>query len=295
MDAEAVATFIQQQVAEQLAAQVAAQAVAAPLAAPPAALPAHNIKPTTPPAFSGTVKEDVELWLWQVQRWFEAGRVQHELEKIALGTGLLRNAALAWWRNREQEAAVPIVWEDFAREMKANFQPINPAQTMRNQLATLRQRGTVLEYATDFRNVTLGIPGITDDEKKDRFIRGLMPRTQADVIMRDPNTFAEAVQLAVRFDTLYKTRRTNLGFHNAADTATPMELGAISETANMQTANFRQHGRLQPGNRGGSGSPRPRLRYALQQKLMKEGKCFHCQQTGHMWRQCPNRERGDRR
>jgi hypothetical protein len=290
-DPEQLAAFIQQQVAAALAA-AAAQPAPAPAIEP---LPAHNIKPATPGSFSGTLREDVDLWIWTVRHWLEAGRVQHELERLSLATGLLQGPALAWWRFREQQPGAPLTFDALAGELKINFQPVNPVDTMRNLLADLKQKATVLEYATDFRNIAIGIPGITDDEMKDRFIRGLLPRTKEELVLRAPTSFSEAVQLAVRFDSLYKPRRHRTDFGELPDSAVPMELGSLASASSVQAAqarNFRQSGRPQP--RPNRGNARPKLAYQKQQQLRKEGKCFWCQKTGHMWRECPARQQQQR-
>lgn len=287
-----IAAQVQAQVQEQLAAIQAAQ---------PAAEPAHHhdegprLKVKVPETFYGnSLKEDVELWLYQVDHWLRAGRVQLEMEKIILATGLLRGAALSWWRSVELAPNPPITWEDFRGRLKEAFQPINPVETARDRLARLRQTTSANAYATIFRNVTLEIPGITDDEKKDRFIRGLKRRTQEEVRLRTPSTFEEAVQLAVRYDSLM--RPSNWGGGTARDGSSshgpaPMELGAITST--NRPSSYRPNGQNPNGrDPNGSSSPnqRTKLTPELRQQLIKEGKCFYCRKPGHRALQCPEKK-----
>ena len=305
--------FIQQQVAQQLA----AMAPVAPVA--PVAPASSTLKPTTPSSFSGEIGEDVAIWLWQVDKWLQAGRVQLDLEKITLATGLLRGSALAWWRTREQQPGHPIDWPSFQEELRINFQPINPVETYRDRIQTLRQTSSVLAYATAFRNIVVNIPHMTDEEKKFRFIYGLRQRTREEVRIRNPDTFEAAVQLAVRFDAIYRpgTRFFSQGYSSSEPV--PMELGVISQASAIQPSS--QQPRHPNGQRFSSQQPRhpngqrfnsqhpnrlrshtqrpndprdnsqdPRLKYETRQRLMKEDKCFHCQKTGHRWRECPNRK-----
>ena len=72
-----IAAQVQAQVQEQLAAMQAAQPE-----------PAHHheeaprLKLKVPEVFYGnSLKEDVELWLYQVDHWLQAGRVQLEMRK----------------------------------------------------------------------------------------------------------------------------------------------------------------------------------------------------------------------
>lgn len=295
MDAEQIAAYIQQQIAAGLA------NVVAPVAAAPHAVE-HRIKPTTPTSFSGEPKEDADLWIWLVDKWLESGRVQLELEKITLATGLLRGPALAWWRNREKQPGHPIEWATLQEELRQNFQPLNPVETYRDQLQVIRQTGSVLSYATAFRNIVVNIPTMTDEEQKFRFIYGLKPRTQEEVRMRNPDTFEAAVQLAARFDLVYRPKGRfdggGGGFHQ--DGATPMELGAINQNHTVQAHNSQRrysNGQRVNNQRFFSKRPNaqrqdrgPKLKHDLRQQLYKDGKCYHCQKTGHMWKDCPERK-----
>jgi len=279
---------VQAQVQEQMAAFQAAHLPPSPAPNPEAPL---RIKTKVPEAFYGnSLKEDVDLWLYQVDRWLTAGRVQLELEKITLATGLLRGAALAWWRCAERAPNTPITWEDFRARMKETFQPINPVETARDRLARLRQTISVNAYAALFRNITLEIPGITDDEKKDRFIRGLKRRTQEDVRLRTPATFEQAVQLAVRYDSLLRPTGWNSNSardsHSTANNGpTPMELGALSK---VDYPNGKPPNGQHPNGRNRNGHPR--LTDEMRQQLMKEGKCFYCRKPGHRATNCPEKK-----
>jgi hypothetical protein len=285
MDADQIAAYIQQQIAAGLA------NVAAPIVAE------NRIKPTTPTSYSGEASEDVDLWIWLVDKWLTSGRVQLELEKITLASGLLRGPALAWWRNRETQPAPPVDWASFRAELKQSFQPINPVESFRDQLQVIRQTGSVLSYTTAFRNIVVNITTMTDEEKKFRFIYGLKPRTQEEVRMRNPSTFEEAAQIAARFDMVYrpKARHDTSGGGYYPHGPTPMELGAINPTANHYQKSYPNGQRVNNGQRFFSKRPNgrrqdhrgPKLKYELRQQLYKDGKCYHCQKTGHMWKDCP--------
>lgn len=294
----------QQQQAQPMAAEVQQPApVNLPAPGEPPAGPGHTkplLKPVTPSSFSGGLDEDVVLWSWQVDQWLTAGRVQLEIEKVTLAAGLLRDAALAWWRTREQQPNPPHTWNTWREELRNNFEPINPVETYRDQLETFRQTTSVLAYATTFRNIVVNLPTMTDEEKRFKFIYGLKRRTREQVRLHNPATLEEAVRLAVRFDSVYSPGSRSSFVSHALRPGTPMELGTISSASGQQNKSqqarhpngSRPQGQRNPGQRSNglrNGRGAPRLDFKQRQQLIKEGKCFYCQKTGHLWRECPSR------
>lgn len=132
-----------------------------------------RIKPVQPATFHGKPNENVRQWIFAVELWFSAGNVINDADRIILAVSLLRDAALVWWRSIYELAEKPATWEEFKYAAVNAFEPVNPAESARDRLASLRQSGSVRTYAYLFRSIAMSIPGITDDEKKDRFIRGL--------------------------------------------------------------------------------------------------------------------------
>lgn len=304
MDATQLAALhaeVQQHIQQQVAAALAAMPAGAPVVVQPV------LKPITPAPYSGDSADDVNTWLWSINKWLEAGHVTLDIEKITLTSGLLRGAALAWWRTREQIIPIPTTWADWQQELVSNFQPINPVETYRDQLKQLRQFTTVMAYSTAFRNIVVNIPTMTDEEKKFTYIYGLKYKVQEEVRMRSPTTFEEAVQLAIRFDMVHQRRPHYNNNNNNYNGPTPMELGTMSTFNNdnrqrstfqgqrpytNSKTNFKNNSKKGYffGQRPKDNDHGPKLNTGLRSKLFKEGKCFHCQQTGHQWRNCPNRK-----
>jgi hypothetical protein len=121
------------------------------------------------------------------------------------------------------------------------------------------------------QELAMQVPGIQDDELLDRFTRGLKPRTPMEVVMREPQSFDEAVKLADRYDSLFTpgfsfSRQPSgsstqgvppVSFPSAAaanpilPTSTPMEIDALRRKPAPLTQNERS-------------------------RLMKTGGCFYC-------------------
>lgn len=269
MDPEQIAAFIQQQVAAALA---QAPAAAAAAAAPP------RPRPAKPDCFSATTADsDVDLWLFSLDEYFEACNLNDDARKIAEAATYLRGPALTWWRTVRQGPPEQQIhnWELFKQGLRHTFKPINSVKLARDKLAALKQNVTVRAYATAFRNITLDIPGITDEEKLDKFLRGLKQRTREQVELKEPANFDEAVRLAERYDTLAWRYGSLSSPPTFQPDVAPMELGAVTYAS--------------PASDGHS--HKVPLTPALRDQLLREGKCFYCREAGHRLKDCPKRRK----
>lgn len=290
-----VAAFIQQQVEAQVAAQLAANA-------PVAAAPARR-KPLRPDTFNGnTASANLDLWLFQVEEYLEASNIHGNADRISETVTFLRGAALTWWRSIKQgdPAHRPTTWDEFKERIQAAFKTINSTRTARDKMARLKQTTSVRNYSTEFRNLSLDIPDMSEGDKLDRYIRGLKQEIQREVDMKEPANFEEAVRLAERLDSLLWKRDSrrfstpapkrfinNTNYNGPAD----MELGAITNPngPGPRPANTYRGPNFQ--NNGYQGRRIPKLTPELRQQLIKEGRCFFCREHGHRALNCPAKKR----
>ena len=80
---------------------------------------------------------------------------------------------------------------------------------MQDKLASMRQKTSVTGYIDAFKRCCAKIPSITDEEMLDRFMRGLRPDVQRELLKQDPPTFAAACQMAEHLaclETVIETR-----------------------------------------------------------------------------------------
>ncbi|PRW58283.1 hypothetical protein C2E21_3113 [Chlorella sorokiniana] len=237
-----------------------------------------------------------------MEHFFTVLRIPEDWDRIQLAVSYFTGPALDWWRSLEDSVDLrPTTWENFKIELENTFQTINPVETARNKLALLEQVTTVRQYATQFRSTALLIPGITDEEKMDRFIRGLKLEVQKETRFKTPKSFDEAVQIAERYEGVtYQVQlpRTNNNRFNRANRYANGGASTSSTSTNYSSA--------VPFRNGGSNGPtrmelgaatavnrqrRPKLTEELRMRLIRQGRCFFCREPGHIAKDCPERKR----
>src|SRR4030095_16451361 len=142
-------------------------------------------------------------WIFSVDQYFVLTDTPEHKQAPFVST-LLRDEALLWYRsnyeNRNQTA--PLTWDALRSVMRQYFAPPNEDRRLQDEWANLKQYGTVFEYVSVLTALAMRIPGLSQTQVLDKFIRGLKPKTRIGVERRDPKTTDEAYRLADRFDRI---------------------------------------------------------------------------------------------
>ncbi|SAL95621.1 hypothetical protein, partial, partial [Absidia glauca] len=244
--------------------------------------PQTMVKVPPPPCFCGERNATmVDGWLRSVERYFEFTRLNDD-RKVDYAVTLLRDGADVWWRRLETKGEDTVVWEEFKALFRLGFRPVNAHEEARDLLANLRQTDTVRSYVNAFHDVELLLPTVTDDEFKDRFIRGLQPAVRAHVLKEMPKTKDAAEVLALSYEHSMKIahevvycdprppQQTN-GYYGPQ----PMDLdyAAVRRTSRP---NHYQHQRQQP--------QQPQQQQQKQhgwRRNNKDIRCYACDKLGH--------------
>ncbi len=182
---------------------------------------------------------ELDTWVFQMEEYFAAVPGLVEEDKVRFGGVNLRGQAAAWWRDVGKTDTRPKKWDDFVEELKRMFMPVARMQVGRQKLAHARQRDkeSVTSYIRYLRRLFLSIPKISEDEKVDRFIRGLSSQLQEKVGDKldewdgdEQVTFEKAAAIAAKVEARLMGRRhgswhTSNGGESSGPT--PMELGAM--------------------------------------------------------------------
>jgi hypothetical protein len=250
------------------------------------------VKPQPPGLFTGSQRdcENFRAWVFQLAEYFALMGIFQDEQKIQYTGTLLRNGAATWFRTVRQAPNPITVWDEFVRNLEANFVPSNAAKVARNKLASLKQSGSAREYIREFRTLVLDIPNMNESEKLDKFTRDLKPFLRREVEMKDPTTFSEAVQIVEKLDAVsysahnsYQRQQSDTSSESdsdfdAVDTPSepegpmPMELNAVRPSTGTPTTH--RFTKLTP---------------ELRAQLLEEGRCLYCRELGHILQECPKR------
>ena len=221
-------------------------------------------------------------WIFSVDQYFILTDMPAPKQGPFVST-LLRDEALLWFRSSYEswDPATPLTWEILRAAMREYFAPPNEDRRLQDEWANLRQHGTVFEYVSVLTALAMRIPGLSQTQILDKFIRGLKPKTRIEVELRDPKTPDEAYRLADRFDRIvYGVKSTSFLTQNH-NRYTP------TSNANMNTdyGEPMQIDTLRPRRYGPTNFQRPRT----------QGLCFTCNKPGHIAVNCPTTTRGQLR
>lgn len=131
-----------------------------------------------PPTFAGARDaQEVENFLWHLEKYFRANNVDSDDMKIDATTLYLDDMALLWWRRIDADIAsrqcTIETWDQFKTEFKNAFCPNNVVQDARRRLSELRQTGSMKDYVKQFTALKLQIPDLPDSHLLFQFTNGL--------------------------------------------------------------------------------------------------------------------------
>lgn len=289
---------------------------AAPVLEHPANRMSSSLKPNPPASFSGALGANPDQWLREVERYLRVVGADQS-KWVPFACTFLKAGAGTWFNNLEQQHPQQVHnWSFFTQQFRSRFSPFEAARMARASLRTLQQRGRVASYIEAFLKQVELIPDMALADQLDAFIHGLHPRL-ADVVDKErPESLMEAMNAAQREEIRQATRNRHHGSshtvpftyrralpQHAAD-GDHMDLSVLdqqleelyaipaldssteiaSAPTSMLAAMYQGPSRRGPPRSQYSGVPN--LSREEYDRLSVERRCFNCQGTGHMARNC---------
>jgi hypothetical protein len=198
--------------------------------------------------------------------------------ELRLAVAKLTDDAAMWWL--EQQRTAPndpkriTGWEGLKRGLRQEYVPAENDEQLRVELLALKQTGSVAEYNTAFRRISLQMSDLESSEAKFLYKRGLKPRILDLVLTKDNISTVRELQLAcLKLDAPNTT-----GTKRTRDEEALVAAPTASKTARTST-------RGRGSNRGKSRGSRGRGK-APDRSTMT---CYLCEEKGHTMLKCPKR------
>jgi hypothetical protein len=169
-------------------------------------------KINSPSPFKGN-KAEAEEFILKCQSIFDicTRTYPDNKTKLAFVFNLLQGDAYQWIKpallTKEKKPAWVTTWEDFKIEFFKYFADSDVKEVSRQKLKSLKQSGSVTNYATDFKKYALYLD-CTDETLRQSFFDGLKTDVQDKLLSPQRFTsFTELVDSAIEWDNLLYLRR----------------------------------------------------------------------------------------
>lgn len=288
-----VATQAATQVAHHMAQQANAQAGQAAFNAVASAQlqreMAKNYKPDKL-ALKYKDTQTVQNFFYRLEKYMRMLSVYDDTTRVEVASFQFDKDVAVWWRTHHDGQVM--TWAEFKDVVQKRWCDENDVQRARASLRTLKQRGSAASATSEFDMLCMRVPGITDEEKRDKYMAMLKPSVRRELCLLDASAidnYEKLAQRAIRIDeALYR-------FTQERSSSTPMELGNLEEDESDEEEDHQELAAMDHGRKP-NGQFKPKQDQAKTgkgKKDMTRVKCYNCNEKGHIAKECkkPRRER----
>src|SRR6187551_1787540 len=165
-----------------------------------------------PPTYSHSADPlDADDWLKTVEKKLDMAQC-NDREKVLYASGRLEGSASDWWDAYLAAHATPdaITWQEFRTNFRSHHIPAGVMKLKKKEFLSLKQGGmTVSEYRDKFIQLSCYAPDEVkeDEQKQERFLEGLIPPLQYQVMSHTFPTFQKLLDKAIGLES----KRRELG------------------------------------------------------------------------------------
>jgi hypothetical protein len=173
-----------------------------------------------PPRFSGTEKDDVELWIFNTEEYYadqEVLRQANDTRFVHMIFANLGEAAQTWYRELKLTMGdAPITWNIFKERLRERFRVSDFQYKLLGKLFKLTNHNATQEYTNKFLHLISQLDEEMPDYIKRWFYQqGLKSETNDFINQHVPRTFADVMELAIRFEGSKETNQQSQNRHKA--------------------------------------------------------------------------------
>ena len=232
----------------------------------------HGLPRANLPEFHGLPSEDVNSWLFLVEHYFRAHNTAEAKQTILAGS-FLRSSALQWYRRTLSERGEWNIFpfEEFKAGLRSMFLPRNHQQQLRGKLDMLKQCGNLPLYINDFMNIMNQVTDMSEGDRIHYFIRGLSPKTKAEIGYSCPQSLHHAIELAQNFDSNFFGSRNASSYSTYDQRNDAMEINQVGSERS-------KHGNKPTGSKWNNAPKANNPKF-----------CKYCKKSGHLFEECRKR------
>jgi hypothetical protein len=213
-----------------------------------------------PPEFSSSTRnwEQVKSWVFGHERWHQTNQVADDFRTV-VSSAYLKGSASVWYSDLPAYFhKTGNTWDEFVRLFRDRWSEVNWETRALEKFNSYQQTGTIDQYTNGFEQLYQAVRGhMSEFAAIERFIGGLKPKTKADVRRQGPKSLADAISYAAQAD----------------------DINAPSSSRDNTKSLFGM-------NRTNEGSSNQRKRSRSQGRGKDTRKCYNCDKTGHLARDC---------